>query len=202
MTARDLAGVVLAGGESSRFDGGDKALATLGERPLLGHAVDAVGAATREPPVLVVRDPDGARAYRGALPADVTVVRDDGGFEGPLAGLFGGIDAVGTDWALVVGCDMPLLSERAVAWLADQRAPGVDAVAVRPRGGVRQSLHALYRVDAALALRERLPPTAGPQALLDRVTVRDVRPADAPPAVDVDASLADVDTGADLRELE
>lgn len=202
MTAADLAGVVLAGGESSRFDGGDKALATLGGRPLLAHAVDAVGAATREPPVVVVRNYDDAGAYRDVLPSVATVVRDDGRFEGPLAGLFGGLDAVEAGWAVAVGCDMPLVSPGVVAWLADQRAPGVDAVALRPRDGVRESLHALYRVDAALAVRERLPPTAGPQALLDEVTVMDVRPSDAPPSVDVGASLADVDTIAELRDLE
>lgn len=202
MTASDLAGVVLAGGASSRFEGADKALAPLDGRPLLAHVVASLETATGRAAVVAMRDRGRAGRYADVLPERTRFADDDASFEGPLAGLFGGLDALETGWAFVCGCDMPGLSPAAIEWLADRRDADVDAVVVRPPGGVRESLHALYRVDAALAVRGRLPAAAGPQALLDALPVREVPPTAAPPDVDLSASLANVNTRADLRDLE
>jgi len=202
VTAPDLTGVVLAGGESSRFEGGDKALATVDGRPLVRHVVTALERATGRSPVVVVRDARCEERYANVLPAHVRFARDDERFEGPLAGLLGGLDAAETGWVFAAGCDMPGLSPAAVEWLAERRGSTVGGVAVRPPGGVRESLHALYAVEDALSVRSALPRAAGPQALLDELAVRDVPPSEAPSTVDLAASLANVNTRADLGTVE
>ena len=62
---RMTSAIVLAGGASTRF-GGDKLRATLDGRPLLDHALEAVGAIAN--PVVVVIAPDAAVAPRAAGP--------------------------------------------------------------------------------------------------------------------------------------
>lgn len=202
MTIPDLTGVILAGGESSRFGDGDKALSTLDGWPLLVHVVKAVCEATNNPPIVAAGDHQRAEQYAGYLPDGVRYAADDSAFEGPLAGLFGSLEAVETDWIFCCGCDMPGLSASAVKWLAIQGDAETEAVAVRSSDGTHESLHALYRVDAVRSAQPNISSTAGPRALLDELTVQDVPPVVAPDDVDLAVSRANVNTEEDLRDLE
>jgi molybdenum cofactor guanylyltransferase len=93
---------VLAGGRSSRF-GRDKLAEPIDGRSLLERAIEAVRPLATE--VVVVVAPDKTRA----VPAGVRVVYDPTAFEGPLAGLLTGLEAVNGRDVLVVGGDMPTL---------------------------------------------------------------------------------------------
>ena len=103
MTTAGISVIVLAGGRSSRF-GRDKLAEPVDGRPLLHHAIDAVRPIATE--IIVVAAPDASPA----LPADVTLVNDAVAFEGPLAGLLGGLAVARSPTVLVVGGDMPALS--------------------------------------------------------------------------------------------
>jgi molybdopterin-guanine dinucleotide biosynthesis protein A len=189
-------GVVLAGGESRRFDGGDKALADLGGRPLLAHVVGAVDAATDRPPLLAVAShEDGDRLTR-ALSDDgdsVEVVVDDPSLTGPLAGLVVAAGQADRPWLLVCGCDMPLVSPTTFGTLRDYAGPDVDAV-VPVVDGHDQPLHALYRREAVIAGAAGLN-GRGPRALLEGFeNVRRV------PATDTGAPLATAVTNVNTRE--
>lgn len=201
-------GVVLAGGESSRFGaaGEDKALARVGSERALARVVRVLRAATGRRPVVVVRDRDRRERYASIVGGGATFAFDAPGHEGPLAGLFGAAAATDARWLFCCACDMPLLDARAVGWLADRTSTvgaRVDAVAVEYPDGALEPLHAVYRRASVAARRGELPAAAGPRALLSELAERDavesVPLADAPADVRLDRSLTNVNTVAELE---
>jgi len=98
-----VCGIVLAGGRASRF-GGDKLSATVGSRPLLALAIDALVRICDEVVVTI------APRYRPPpFPAGPRLVADPAAHEGPVSGIFSGAAATKMDVLLVVGGDMPTL---------------------------------------------------------------------------------------------
>jgi molybdopterin-guanine dinucleotide biosynthesis protein A len=139
-----IAGVVLAGGQSSRF-GSDKASALLGGQPLLQWVIAALEGVCES--IVVVR------AAGQALPAvesrlPVTVVEDVYLEKGPLAGLVTGLAAANVDLCFAVSCDAPLVRPEVVSGLATQ-AVGHDVVCPRI-DSVLQPLCAIYRRETCL----------------------------------------------------
>lgn len=157
-------GLVLAGGASTRFSGGEKALATVRGESLIERVVGVVGVATDRRPAVAVRTDDQRAAFEKRLD-DVAFAKDARGFEGPLAGVVGGIDAVEGDWIFVSACDMPLLSAGAIAWLRGRI--GADAVVPVHPDGTPEPLHAFYRRAALGRAVPDLPRAGGVRALLD-----------------------------------
>lgn len=208
----NVTGLVLAGGRSNRFGDADanKAIATLGTQPLLGHVADAVTLATRRPPVVAVRTVDQREMYADVLaPRDVSFAFDDATFEGPLAGVFGATAAVDAPWLFCCGCDMPLLSPVAIRWLVDtlqDRVRVLDtpptALAIRHSDGTADPLHTLYRRSAITSVREELPRTAGPRTLLESLDhVVSVAVETAPDWVPIEESTTNVNTWDDLETV-
>lgn len=139
-----VAGLVLAGGKSSRF-GGDKASALLGGRPLLQWVISALDGVCDS--IVVVR------AVGQMLPgvesqAHLRVVDDEWPGKGPLAGLVSGLAATRADVCFAVSCDAPLVRPELVPWLA-ARAGGHDVVCPQVNG-VLQPLCAVYRPTTCL----------------------------------------------------
>lgn len=110
-----IAGIVLAGGASSRF-GATKQTATLRGKPLVQHAVDALAGAGIADIVVVLGHDADAVAASLALPAGARTVRNAGWAEGQASSLAAGLSEVAT-------------SEAVVVLLADQ--PGITADHVR-----------------------------------------------------------------------
>lgn len=205
-----VTGLVLAGGQSTRFGDADenKAVASVGERTSLGRVVDAVTAATGRSPVVAVRSDDQRRVYADALSdREVSFAFDDDGFEGPLAGIAGGADALDARWAFCCGCDMPLLSPAAVGWLVDELGERVResdrppaALALEHPDGTIEPLHTLYRLSAIERVREELPRTGGPRALLASLPAVETVPVSAvPDRIPVEESTTNVNTRTDLE---
>jgi molybdopterin-guanine dinucleotide biosynthesis protein A len=97
-----IAGIVLAGGRSTRF-GSDKLQADYRGMPLVHHPVLALAQVCDD--VIVVLAPG---AELPGLPPGIRIAHDDEEGEGPLAGLHAGLmAAVRSDLALVIGGDMP-----------------------------------------------------------------------------------------------
>jgi molybdenum cofactor guanylyltransferase len=184
------AGVVLAGGRSSRMGRTKAALdwhgSTLLRRTtgVLARAVDG--------PVVVVRAPG---APLPALPAAVEVVADPVEGRGPLQGIATGLAAVAgrVPLAFVCATDMPLLHPAFVTRVLDELARGADVV-LPVAAGHPQPLAAGYRTAlaprvAALVADGRLRPAM----LFAEV---DVRRLDAP-ALLADPRLAAADPALD-----
>lgn len=97
-----VAGIILAGGSSTRF-GSDKLRASYRGRPLLDHAIDRVAEVSEDVVVVMAPAADGH-----GLPDGARIVHDSTEGEGPLAGLHAGLLAVvRSDVAVVVAGDMP-----------------------------------------------------------------------------------------------
>ena len=113
-----IAGLILAGGRSSRMGGGDKPLLHLAGRPILAHIVERL----RPQVDLLALNANGdpARFEAFGLP----VVEDTiAGFEGPLAGLLAGLDWAATHAGVThiasVAGDTPFVPRDLVQRLAD-----------------------------------------------------------------------------------
>jgi len=146
-----IAGLVLAGGQSSRF-GANKALALLNGEPLAarmarllnvhcGHVALSASEALLGPDVSFLVDPPGTPA-------------------GPLAGVLAGLrwakDA-GAEWLVTAPCDTPLLPEDFAARLVETAETAGARAAVIASGDGVHPLCAAWRVtllpglEAALA---------------------------------------------------
>lgn len=114
--------VILAGGRSSRFGGGDKCLAMLGPQPVIGHVIE-----TLRPQVAAIAlnvNGDSAPYERFGLPL---IPDDPPDYAGPLAGVLAGLDwaaAAGQPAIISVAGDTPIFPEDLVIGL---RAAGITA---------------------------------------------------------------------------
>ena len=141
----EAAGVVLAGGRSSRMGTPKAALewhgSTLLRRTLgvLARVVDG--------PVLVVR---AAGQVLPALPARVEVVEDPAEGLGPLQGIAAGLAALAgrAEAAFVASTDLPFLHPEFVRRVLGALGPDVE-VALPQSRGYPQPLAAAYRVSLA-----------------------------------------------------
>lgn len=144
----DLAAILLVGGRSSRM-GRPKPWLDLDGRPLLARMVDGVRRWTAD----VVLVAAAGQALPGLAGRAARVVHDVWPDQGPLPALALGLAAARAPWALVLGCDAPLVRGAVVDRLLAERAPGCDAV-VPEWDGRLQPLVALYRTTLAPAIAE------------------------------------------------
>lgn len=153
MAAELVTGIVLAGGKGNRLGGALKALLPLGSKTSLERVLAALRPLCAEL-VLVANDPvleqvPGARAVFDPKP-----------HAGVLPALRHGLAEAASPLAIVVACDMPLLSTELLGSLL-ARAAQADVV-IPVVEGRPEPMHAVYRpmacveaIDAALAAGER-----------------------------------------------
>ena len=132
-----VSAIIQAGGQSRRM-GRDKALIDYQGRPIIAHVVDTLHALSND--IVIVSNRSDLYSPFGAR-----VVPDYDPPCGPLGGIAAGLQAITTDLAIVVACDMPFLNVNLLRWLID-RAEGYDAV-VPQSGAEYEPLHAIYRRD-------------------------------------------------------
>ena len=181
----DGAGVVLAGGRSSRMGMSKAALEWHGSTLLYRTA--ALLARTLDGSVVVVAAPG---QELPALPPGVRVVEDPVEGLGPLQGIAAGLAAVAGDTAFVCSTDLPFLHpafvRRVLSALTD---PAVD-VALPVARGFRQPLAAGYRTALADPIAALLAEgMRRPGHLFERCTVTTIDDA----ALLADADLARLD---------
>jgi molybdenum cofactor guanylyltransferase len=190
-----IGAIVLAGGRSSRF-GRDKLAEPIDGRPLLHHAIAAVQVVTDA--VVVVAAP----GHHPAIPEGVRVAHDTAAFEGPLAGLAAGLEALDTeiDRVVVVAGDMQSLRPAVLRSLLAALGASIDLALLEVSGepvplpmAVRReaALPAARRSLAGGERRLRSLPGVLRTAVIDESTWR----LDDPDG----ATLRDIDTPADLQ---
>jgi molybdopterin-guanine dinucleotide biosynthesis protein A len=130
-----VCGVLLAGGQSRRMGGGDKALRLLGDKPLLSHILDR--AAPQVDTLILNANGDPARFAGYELPVVPDVID---GYAGPLAGVLTGMNwAAGhrpdCAWIATFACDAPFFPTDLVArLLAAVRDCGADMACAASEG--------------------------------------------------------------------
>ena len=118
-----VSAVVLAGGKSRRL-GRDKAVELIGGEPLIARVIRRVSQVADDVVVVVG---DAERGERLPLPEHARVAVDLYPGGGSLGGIFTGLKAARSDWALVVACDMPFVNMPLFHYILSLRE-GVDAV--------------------------------------------------------------------------
>jgi molybdopterin-guanine dinucleotide biosynthesis protein A len=146
-----IAGLILAGGRSSRFPGGEKEGALLLGAPLIAHVI-----ARARPQVATLAV---SRAARGQAGLGLEIVVDLVPDSGPLAGLHAGLV-----WATALtppathmatfACDMPLAPTDIVSRLID--AAGAAPASVASCAGVLQPTLGVWSVSLVAAAAARL----------------------------------------------
>ncbi len=190
---RKPAGLVIAGGASSRF-GGEKALALLQGRPLLAWSLASLDIGCGETAVSARLGEIWALARSlGREP----LADDPAHPRGPLAGLAAGLAwAASKGFSVVVSLpvDTPLVEHRAIQRLAESAANFPAAYAVTPGGP--HPLCAAWRVELVVPLARRLANGDHPPV---RAWLREIGAA--PIAFDDDRAFRNVNTRADLAGL-
>src|SRR5918911_2845399 len=135
---RDLTGILLVGGSSTRF-GSPKALARLGNETLAERSWRLLQETCAET-IAVGKRPD-------ALPLPFPILDDGSSVRAPIAGLVAGLRAARHDVSVVVPVDAPFLTARSLRALS-----AACAEAAVPQTG---PLPGAYRREAALPVLER-----------------------------------------------
>jgi molybdopterin-guanine dinucleotide biosynthesis protein A len=180
LARRDLTGVLLVGGASSRF-GSPKALARLGGETLAERAWRVLGELCQER-IAVGKSVD-------ALELPFPLLDDGSEVRAPIAGLVAALHATSNEVCVVLPVDCPLVTAELLGSLADACTDAVDAAV--PQTG---PLPGAYR-RSALPVMERALASA-------RLSIRDALTELRATTVECDPRLlANVNTPDELRQL-
>ena len=149
-TALDVTAVILAGGMSRRL-GRNKAVEMFDGETLIRRAIRRMRQVAGNITVVVNNS---NRIVELDLPDDVTAVIDEYPGKGPLAGIYTGLNASSTEWAVFCACDMPFLSPLLYRALLSNRDT-CDAV-VPIVDGRPEPVHAAYSRACLGPIREKL----------------------------------------------
>jgi molybdopterin-guanine dinucleotide biosynthesis protein A/molybdopterin converting factor small subunit len=157
--------VILTGGRSSRM-GWPKALLPFDDQPLIAHIVRMLRKLFMD--IVVVAAPEQTLPQ---LP--VTLVRDDVPFQGPVGGIYYGLNAARGEFCFVTSCDVAFINISLITKLLSYIS---DYDVVVPEWERRlQPLHAVYRRSVMPLLREQLERgELRPIFLYDKVRTRKV----------------------------
>jgi molybdopterin-guanine dinucleotide biosynthesis protein A len=139
----DIAGVILAGGKSSRY-GSNKALAELNGEPLIERVLGVMGSVFNDL-ILITNSPE-EYAYL-KLPMKEDLIKG----LGPLGGIYTGLESISHDAGFFVACDMPFLNEGLIRHML---SIGGDYDAVVPKIDWKiETLYTLYRKSCLPAIK-------------------------------------------------
>jgi molybdopterin-guanine dinucleotide biosynthesis protein A len=142
----DVTGVLLAGGASRRFPP-NKLLHTYEGGPLFWRPLRALAAACGE--IVLVLAAGAPEPQLPLLGTSVRVVRDPSADQGPLVAVASALSGVTTEWALLVGGDMPDIKPALLRGMSERaRASTADVVALADKDEA-WPMPALFRVSVA-----------------------------------------------------
>ena len=102
---KDITGIILAGGKSSRM-GRDKGFLTLNNTPFVQYSIDALKPLVSE--ILIVSDNPDYDVF------GLKRINDIKKNAGPVAGICSGLEASSTDYNVILSCDIPLITSEIV----------------------------------------------------------------------------------------
>ena len=152
----NIVGLLLAGGQSRRMGGGDKALRLLGGRSLLERVIERLRPQVAA--LVLNANGDPTRFAGFGLPVAADSIAD---FAGPLAGILAGLDwaaAHRPDCAIVasVATDAPFLPEDLVSRLVQGMEAAGAELACAASGGQAHPVIGLWPVRLRAELRRAL----------------------------------------------
>jgi molybdopterin-guanine dinucleotide biosynthesis protein A len=162
----DITGVILAGGQSSRF-GSNKALALLHGKSLVRHVADTVALIFSDR-LLVTNTPEQYDFL------NMPMIKDQYQGMGPLAGIHAALHHTDKSWIFVVGCDMPAVTPELFAFLCSFVHGDYEAVIPWLETGA-QPLCGLYQKKVLTRIEQYLRSgKAQVKELLENLAVRKI----------------------------
>lgn len=148
-----ILGVILAGGQSRRFGGGDKGMADLAGEPVLSRVIGRFRPQVGR--LILNVNGDAERFHRFNLP---TIVDQENAGLGPLSGILAALDwqnqhAHDCTAVATVSTDVPFLPPDLVQRLDAERG---DGIAIATSGGRRHPTIAIWPVTARPAVADAL----------------------------------------------
>jgi molybdopterin-guanine dinucleotide biosynthesis protein A len=143
-----IAGVIMAGGPSSRF-GSNKALALFKDKPVIQHVAETISPLF--PDCLLSTNTPEAYSF-----LNLPTVQDIYPNAGPLGGIHAALNAIDKPRCFVVGCDMPLIDPRLIRYLCTlAEQDDWDAVLPWPASGP-EPLCAVYNKSGLPVIEKNL----------------------------------------------
>jgi molybdopterin-guanine dinucleotide biosynthesis protein A len=136
METKACAGIILAGGLNRRLEGQNKALLSVGDRPILDRLIDLFEEFFN-PIILVTNQPLDFVSYGVTLVSDLFSVRSS------LTGIHAGLFHAQTPQAFCCACDMPFIKRDLIRIILEAVEPRWDVVVPVTREGY-QPLCAVY----------------------------------------------------------
>lgn len=131
--ATGIAGLILAGGKSTRMGGQDKASLSLNGKPMIEWVIERFRPQVDS--LLLNSNDSGAKIASLAYPVVADTIS---GYPGPLAGLHAGMARTQAPLLACVPCDAPLLPRDLVARLHQNlQADQADIAVARTAGGLQ-----------------------------------------------------------------
>ena len=142
------AGVILAGGLSTRLDGKNKALIEIGGRSILSRIYE-VFVSIFDEIIIVTNDPLLYTDYDATLVTDFYPVRSS------LTGIHAGLKAAARPFSFITACDVPFLQKKVVETLLERTSPPFDIIIPETKGGL-EPLCAVYSKNCLNAITHRI----------------------------------------------
>jgi len=155
-SSENIVGIILAGGQSRRFGGGDKFIKELKGETLIDRVIERVRPQTRQ--MIISSNHETPHLKKFKLPIVADSIQ---GQAGPLAGILAGMEwakdqAKKYDWAVSFPTDAPFVPLDCVEkMLKRATADKVEIVSVAS-GGRTHPVCALWRIDLADNLRQAM----------------------------------------------
>jgi molybdopterin-guanine dinucleotide biosynthesis protein A len=150
----NIAGIILAGGRSSRMGGGDKCLLPLGHGTILSAVIDRIRPQVGPLAISANGQPDRFALFGLPVVADTV-----SGQQGPLAGILAGLEQAeqveGCEVVLSLAADTPFFPHDLAARLVAAVAGQPERIAVASSGATHP-VFALWPVSVTATLRRHL----------------------------------------------
>ena len=185
MQSNSASVIVLTGGSSKRF-GSDKSQAKIGGVSLIDRILISIPSEFET--IIVGQDPK-------ILGAHYRNVQENPIGGGPLAGFKAGLEICTSEIIVLIATDMPFAVSRTLH-LMESMKPHDDAVMYVDEEGIKQSLAAIYRVEAVERALSLMGNAHGQsmQTLLSHLLIREIEM-----SKEVAHALRDIDTTEDLE---
>jgi molybdopterin-guanine dinucleotide biosynthesis protein A len=129
-------GVILAGGQNTRFNGKDKAFIHVGQRQVLDRILD-IFSDLFDDIILVTNEPVKYLTW------DVMLATDIFPFRSSLTGIHAGLFFTANPYVFITACDMPFLKKDVVKAIIGSIEPGMDVIIPETSAGL-EPLCAVY----------------------------------------------------------
>ncbi len=108
---KDVTGIILSGGKSSRM-GVNKSLLKVGEITIVERMSDLMQSLFREV-ILITNDPADYKFL------NIPIFEDLFKQKGPLAGIHSGLTHSSTEENFIISCDLPFITEKMIKYIVD-----------------------------------------------------------------------------------